>query len=126
MTSFAGLRAVRQLGACSDREIASLLRFTDEVSLRAGEVVAEKGRLCSEFVMVLDGALRTERSLLGPGDSIGWAAMWERGSNPSRVVVESDARLLVMSHAQFRAVKGLSKIEMCGSRPLSLSPSLAN
>jgi hypothetical protein len=31
--------------------------------------------------------------------------MWERGPNEATVVVESEARLLVMGHAQFRAVK---------------------
>jgi hypothetical protein len=36
---------------------------------------------------------------------VGWRAMWERGPNEATVVVESEARLLVMGHAQFRAVK---------------------
>jgi CRP-like cAMP-binding protein len=126
MTPLAALRALPQLAACSDREIAGLIRSIDQVCVRAGEVVAEKGRQCSEFVVVLEGTLRAEWGLLGPGDSLGWAAMWERGSNPSRVIAESGARLLVMSHAQFRAVKGVSTIETCGSRPLRLNPSLAS
>ena len=126
MTPFGALRAVRELATCSDRELAGLIRFIDEVSVGEGEVVAEKGRLCTEFVVVVEGALRSERERLGPGDSLGWASMWERGCNPSRVVAESDARLLVMSHAQFRALKGLFRIEMCGSRPLRLNPSLAS
>jgi len=31
MTRFQALRAVQELAACSDREISSLLRYTDEV-----------------------------------------------------------------------------------------------
>ena len=126
MTRFAALRAMPELATCSDREIAGLLRFSDEVHVRAGESVAEKGRLCTEFVVVLEGALRSERGLVEAGDSIGWVAMWERESNQSGVFADIDARLLVMSHAQFRAVKGLSKIETCANRPLRLNPRLAS
>jgi len=48
-----------------------------------------------------------ETHTLTPGDTFGWAAMWEREQNSASVVVETDARLLVMSHAQFRAVKAI-------------------
>jgi hypothetical protein len=34
--------------------------------------------------------------------------MWERALNEETVVSESKTRLLVMGHAQFRAVKGLA------------------
>jgi hypothetical protein len=34
--------------------------------------------------------------------------MWERLVNDATVVAESDARLLVMGHAQFRAVKAVA------------------
>lgn len=106
MKRFAALRAVRELAACSDGEISSLLRYTDEVAVSAGAIVAERGRLCSAFVVVLDGALRAGCDQLGPGDSVGWNAMWERSINQATVVAERDSRLLVMSHDQFRAVKG--------------------
>ncbi|MDQ6772999.1 MAG: hypothetical protein M3024_08425, partial [Candidatus Dormibacteraeota bacterium] len=45
---------------------------------------------------------------LGPGDSFGWEAMWVQGRSPASLFAESDARLLVMGHAQFRAVKALA------------------
>jgi CRP-like cAMP-binding protein len=45
---------------------------------------------------------------LTAGDTFGWEAMWKREPNSATVVVESDARLLVMSHAQFRALKGIA------------------
>jgi CRP-like cAMP-binding protein len=49
---------------------------------------------------------------LTAGDSFGWDAMWEREPNSATVVVEADARLLVMSHAQFRAVKAIADPSM--------------
>jgi len=45
---------------------------------------------------------------LGAGDSCGRNAMWERLVNDATVVAEWDARILVMGHAQFRAVKALA------------------
>jgi CRP-like cAMP-binding protein len=112
---FVALRATRELASCSDRDIRGLLRYADEVEVPAGLQIAGEGRLCSEFVVVIDGSLRFQsqagRRLLGPGDAYGWSAMWERSKNRATVTAESDARLLVMSHAQFRAVKALVEPE---------------
>jgi hypothetical protein len=99
---FAALRAVPELASCSDREIWSLLRYADEVCVPAGEQVPS-----GEFVVLIDGTLRAGTQLLGPGTSYGWDAMWDRSTNRASATVEADARLLVMSHAQFRAVKAL-------------------
>jgi CRP-like cAMP-binding protein len=109
MTRFAALRAVRELAGCSDGEISSLLRYTDEVEVAAGDVVALGGQLCTAFLVVLQGTLCAGFRQLPPGESFGWDAMWERTANPFTVVAESDARLLVMSHDQFRAAKGATR-----------------
>lgn len=104
---FAALRAVRELAPCSDSEIRRLLAYTDEVRLSARDAVAQEGRYCSELVVVIEGTLNARRQLIGPGEAIGWRAMWERSTNPVTVTAATDARVLVMSHDQFRAVKGL-------------------
>jgi CRP-like cAMP-binding protein len=109
MTRFAALRAVRELAGCSDGEISSLMRYTDEVEVSAGAVVAEHAHLAATFVVVMEGSLRAGSCLLRQGDSFGWNAMWERTANPATVVADSQARLLVMSHDQFRAVKGATR-----------------
>ena len=109
MTRFTALRAVRELSRCSEHEVSSLLRYTDEVDASAGAVIAEQGHLAAAFVVVMEGTLRAGSCLLKPGDSFGWDAMWERTANPATLVADSDARLLVMSHDQFRAVKGLAR-----------------
>jgi CRP-like cAMP-binding protein len=104
---FAALRSAAELAPCSDAELWSLLTQADEVRLRAGDRVAEQGRYCSELVIVIEGTLCVASRLAGPGDVYGWSAMWERSTNPATVTAETDARLLVMSHDQFRAVKAL-------------------
>ena len=122
---FAALRAVAELEPCTDSEIWSLLTHADEVRLFAGNGVAREGRYCDELIIVMEGALCSGTHLVGPGETIGWDEMWERSTNPTTVTAETDARLLVMSHDQFRAVKalvgpGLAKaVEQCPRSPSS-------
>jgi hypothetical protein len=104
---FAALRAVAELAPCSDAGIRSLLGYTDEVPVCAGDRVARQGHYITELVVVVEGTLCCGSSLVGPGKTVGWHEMWERSINPMTVAAETDARLLVMSHDQFRAVKAL-------------------
>lgn len=108
---FSALRAVRELASASDKEIWSLLRYADEARLAAGKKVAQECTPASAFVVVIEGRLRaTSRGasqLLGPGAGYGWDSMWDRSDNRATVIAESDVRLLVMSHDQFRAVKAV-------------------
>ena len=104
---FASLRAVAELKPCDDSEIWSLLTHADEVRLCAGDVVAQEGRQCNQLVIVMEGTLCSGPHVVEPGETVGWNEMWERSTNPATVTAETDARLLVMSHDQFRAVKAL-------------------
>jgi CRP-like cAMP-binding protein len=112
-TRLLALRRTKELVSSQTRDLEALLPYFDEVVMPVGSQVAVEGDRCTEFVIVVDGLLKvcsagTERSDLRAGDSIGWYAMWERGLNEATVVVEEAARLLVMSHAQFRAVKSIA------------------
>jgi CRP-like cAMP-binding protein len=110
----AALRAAPQLASYPERRLQMLLPYFDEVCLPAGSQVAQEGERCSQFVVVMCGRLQAtadgmrSHSLI-TGDSVGWTAMWERSANEASVVVADDARLLVMSHAQFRAVKAMAE-----------------
>ncbi len=110
MTSarFAALRALPELGDCSGKVIASLLSSVDEIRLPAGEVVVQAGRLCNELVVVVEGTLRATARRIHPGESLGWNAMWDRSINQATVIAESDVRLLVIGHSQFRAFKAVT------------------
>jgi CRP-like cAMP-binding protein len=113
-TRLEALRATRELAAFPDQQLQRLLPYFDEVFLPAGSVVARESDQCSEFVVVVRGRLTASAQheqprTLAAGDTLGWQAMWEREPNAATVVVDADARLLVMSHAQFRAVKAVAK-----------------
>ena len=106
------LRSTPELEGCSDRQLRSLLPYLDAVVVPAGRPVAIEGQLCSEYLVVMWGRLRVRSSrrgerTLNPGDSYGWRAMWERAANDATVGAESDARLLVAGHSQFRLLKSL-------------------
>ncbi len=117
------LRAVRELARREDAELSALTHFMDEVSVPAGTVLAQEGHLCHQLLIVGAGTLEACRRgrpvLLGPGETVGWDAMRDRGRHDATVVAISDALLLVMSHDQFRAM------ELTPTRG-SLSPPLAS
>ena len=106
------LRSTRELRGFSNAELERLLPFFDEQLVAAGEQLALEGRLCHQFVIVASGLLeachRGRPGVLGPGDSFGWQAMRERGVNDASVSATSAAKVLVMSHEQFRAAEGLA------------------
>lgn len=109
----AALRATRELAHCSDRQVRSLLPHVDEIAVPAGSRIAVEQQPCVQFLIVVKGRLRADSRdgaprALCPGDSHGWTAMWERAASDSTVVAESDSRLLVMGHAQFRAAKAVA------------------
>jgi len=112
---FATLRGMPELADTSDQDLWSLLSFADELRLHAGATVAEAGRYCSELIVVMQGTLRAMSNgtarRIGPGDSLGWTAMWDRTINEATVVAESDVRLLVVGHAQFRAFKAVASYQ---------------
>ena len=109
---FQVLRSTRELAGCSDAEIRSLLLYVDEVTVPARRRLAAKGQPAMQFLIVGKGQLRALTAdggshLLEAGDSFGWTAMWDRSASEATVVAESDARVLVMGHGQFRAVKAV-------------------
>lgn len=107
------LRGTAELGGASDEALRSLLPFFDEICLPAGVVLAREGRLSHEFFVVAAGEVEVCRqgsaTRLRPGESFGWTAMRERGRHDATVVTMSPARLVVMSHAQFRAAEALPR-----------------
>jgi CRP-like cAMP-binding protein len=105
------LSSTKELGALSRAQLRALLPFVDEMHVSAGTRLALEGRFCDLFLIVAAGEIETcrrgSKGKLEPGDTAGWNAMHERGWHDATLVAATSARLLVMSHAQFRAVKAL-------------------
>ncbi len=111
------LRGLPELDGVSDRRLRDLSRSFDEAVVAEGTLIARAGDPCAQYLVVMSGSLRVEAAAVSQrveaGTSLGWQAMSCRGPNPGTVVATSDARLLVMGRAQFRAMASL------GSRPRS-------
>jgi signal-transduction protein with cAMP-binding, CBS, and nucleotidyltransferase domain len=123
------LSSVPELGDCSDSQLRTLLQYVDEVSVQPGVHVSTDGKPCSQLLIVAGGQLRSEsqdgrRRTLTAGDTLGWTAMWERGQNEGTVVADTPARLLAVSHAQFRAFQAVTDPPATDSRANAPAPGL--
>jgi len=91
----------------SDRELDFVASRADEVDVKAGQQLTTQGRSGDSFYVLLDGEAGVEvdgeqRSTMKAGDFFGEISMLDRGLASATVTTKTDARLLVMSHAQFR------------------------
>jgi CRP/FNR family transcriptional regulator, cyclic AMP receptor protein len=91
----------------SKRELEFVSTRADEVDARAGEKLTTQGRPGDSFYVLLEGEAFVDvngkpRQTLKTGDFFGEISMLDRGLASATVTTKTDARLLVMSHAQFR------------------------
>jgi CRP-like cAMP-binding protein len=97
---------------CTGKDLEFIASRTDEVDVPAGRLLVRQGDPGHTFFVLLEGEADVEvdgvqRSALQPGDFFGEISMLDRGPATATVVTRTPARLMVMSHAQFRdAVKG--------------------
>lgn len=85
---------------------------TDEVAVEAGRKLITQGDSSDSFFVILDGEADVSidgkyRRTLGAGDFFGEISMLDRGPATATVTTATPARMMVMSHMQFRdAIKG--------------------
>jgi CRP/FNR family transcriptional regulator, cyclic AMP receptor protein len=89
------------------KELEFVATRADEVEVRPGKKLTTQGRPGDSFYILLDGQAHVDvdgkqRRTLKAGDFFGEISMLDRGLASATVTTGTDARLLVMSHAQFR------------------------
>ena len=100
----------------SKRELEFIGKEGDEVNVPAGKTLTRQDRQGDTFYVLLDGEAEVKvdgkrRRVLKPGDFFGEISMLDRGLATATVTTLTDARLFVMSHAQFRdAIKGSDQL----------------
>ena len=92
---------------CSRKELEFLITRTDEVDVSAGQTLIKQGNPGDTFYLLLDGEATVQvdghdRPPLGPGSFFGEIGILDRGPATATVTTTTPARLMVMSHAQFR------------------------
>jgi CRP-like cAMP-binding protein len=111
-TKTEALSLVPLFAQLSKRELEFVATRADEVDAPAGQKLTTQGRPGDSFYILLEGEAYVDvdgkpRRSLKTGDFFGEISMLDRGLASATVTTKTDARLLVMSHAQFRdAIKG--------------------
>jgi CRP/FNR family transcriptional regulator, cyclic AMP receptor protein len=103
------LARVRLFSACSKKELNTIGRASDEITVPAGKVLCEEGKPGHEFYLVLEGGVsvrRGKRKLtdLGPGRHFGELALLHRGPRNATVVADQPSTLLVLGQREFSGV----------------------
>jgi CRP-like cAMP-binding protein len=103
----AALQALSLFSHCSRKQLEYVDSRTDQVTVRAGEVLIREGRLNHTFFLLLEGEVEITRggepvAMRGPGDFFGEISMVDRGEATATVTAARDSTFLVMSHQQFR------------------------
>jgi CRP-like cAMP-binding protein len=106
------LRQVPLFARCASKDLEFVASRTDEVQVPAGRQLVRQGQPADTFYVLLEGEADLTvdgqpRPHLKPGDFFGEISMLDRGPATATVVTRTPARLMVMSHSQFRdAIKG--------------------
>ncbi|HSM01471.1 MAG TPA: cyclic nucleotide-binding domain-containing protein [Acidimicrobiia bacterium] len=93
----------------STKELGRVAKAADEVSLRAGSVVAEEGTDGDAFYLLADGAAVVNRNdkqiaTLGTGDFFGEMSLLDDGPRSATVRLTRDSTLLVMHRRDFAGI----------------------
>jgi signal-transduction protein with cAMP-binding, CBS, and nucleotidyltransferase domain len=91
---------------CAKRELRELARITSAVSVPAGRVLCQEGRVERQCFVVVEGEATAtiageQVATFGPGGLFGDLALIDRGPQPLTVTAETDMRLLVLSMSEF-------------------------
>jgi CRP-like cAMP-binding protein len=95
--------------ACSNREIRTIRRALEEVTVPAGRVLCEEGTIGREFFLIVNGQASVRRkgrkiATLGPGQYFGELALLDRRPRSATVVSDTEMLLLVLGQRQFNGV----------------------
>jgi CRP-like cAMP-binding protein len=94
---------------CSGRELRTVRKALEEVTVPAGRVLTEQGTIGREFFLIVKGKAAVRRNnrkiaTLGPGQYFGELALLDRRPRSATIVSETEMLLLVLGQRQFNGV----------------------
>jgi CRP/FNR family transcriptional regulator, cyclic AMP receptor protein len=103
------LSKVPLFAGLSARDLEHVGRLADEVTVRAGKVLAEEGAAAHEFFVILDGTIAITQGSkhirdMGPGDFFGELAMIGKVPRTATATASTPATLLVVGHREFTSL----------------------
>lgn len=100
------LGVVPMFNGLSKKDLATVGRVTDQVTVPAGTVIAEQGATGDAFYLIVSGSALVRRngrklSELGPGDFFGEVALLDGGPRSATVTMLEEGVLFVIHHKDF-------------------------
>jgi CRP/FNR family cyclic AMP-dependent transcriptional regulator len=93
----------------SARDLRTIRRALEEVTVPPGRMLTEQGTIGREFFLIVKGQASVKRNnrktaTLGPGQYFGEMALLDRRPRSATVTSETDMTLLVLGQRQFNGV----------------------
>ena len=103
------LRNVPLFSSCSNKELQTIARATDELTVPAGHVLTDQGQMGREAFIIVDGSATVKRNgkkvaTLGPGSVVGELSLLDHGPRTATVTTDTDATVLVIEQRYFLGV----------------------
>jgi CRP-like cAMP-binding protein len=104
------LEGVGLFSGLQKKELAKIARWTDEISVADGDVLATEGRFAHEFFVIEEGAAAVmqdgeEIAELGPGEFFGEIGLIETERRTASVVATTPMKLIVMFKREFKQLE---------------------
>jgi len=103
------LKSIWLFSSCTASELRKIRSSLDSLSVPAGKVLVEEGRIGQEFFIIVEGTAAVTRNgkkvaTLGAGNHFGELALLDRRPRSASVVTETDMDVLIMSQRQFNGL----------------------
>lgn len=95
--------------ACSKKDLQTIAKASDEVTVASGKTLVEEGKPGHEFFLIVDGQASVHRNgrkvaTLGKGQYFGEMALLDRGPRSATVRADGDMTVLVLGQREFSGV----------------------
>ena len=103
------LRNVPLFNSCSTKELQTIAKATDELTIPAGHVLTDQGQMGREAFIIVEGSATVKRNgkkvtTLGPGNVVGELSLLDHGPRTATVTTDSDSTVLVIEQRHFLGV----------------------
>jgi CRP-like cAMP-binding protein len=103
------LHGVPWFSACTEEQLADIVRLAERLDIQADEVILREGRLGRELFIILEGRATVTRAgrvvnILGAGDHFGELAAIEDRPRTATVTATTDLRVLIIGPRELEAL----------------------
>lgn len=103
------LTKVPLFSAVAKKDLATISKYSEHLTIKAGTEMTTEGRVGYEFYVIIDGKASVTRggkeiAVLGPGDSFGELSLLDRAPRNATVTAETDIDAVILGQREFSAL----------------------